>query len=135
MSNQIITNKHESILDLTPLRDVYDVTVVLRPRGTPGDSREVSGETAADPIIERVKGAGWINITAATSVAAAPASEPVPAALESAPTAELESAPAAELEPVAAVEPEPTVEPEPLPEPEPTPEPAPAKTSRSSRNK
>ena len=108
MSNQIITNKHASTLDLTPLRDVFDVIVVLRPQGTPGDSREISEETAADEIVERVKRAGWVSVTATGALAAPVAVAPEPVA----------------------VAPEPEMSPEPEPEPEPT-----AKPSRSSRNK
>jgi len=71
MSNKIIKNTQESTLDLTPMRDVFDVVLVLRPKGTPGDSREISEETANDEVVARVLGARWVTLSDATSTAVA----------------------------------------------------------------
>lgn len=101
MSNKTIRNTQESTLDLTPLRDVYDVVLVLRPKGSPGDSREISEETASDDVVGRVKTAGWVTVS---GVAAPAAAVPPPAA------AALPPPPAPSPAPVAVTAPEPTME-------------------------
>jgi hypothetical protein len=74
MTNLIITNKQASILDLSPLCDVFNNTLVLRPKGSPGAAREVLEETADDAIVHRAYKAGWIDVkSAAPAAAAAPA--------------------------------------------------------------
>lgn len=118
MSNLIIRNTQASTLDLTPMRDVFDVIVVLRPKGAKGDSREISAETAEHETVARVKKAGWISLepTGAVPVVAAP----VPV---TAPT------PATVAEP----EPAPVLETAPEPEPVPAPTETPSSKSRQSR--
>ncbi len=89
MSNQIVTNKQVSILDLTPLRDVHDNAIVLKPKGTAGASREITALVAESDTIQRVRAAGWVDVApvAAASppppspnkaVAAAPPPPPTP---------------------------------------------------------
>jgi len=62
VSNYIITNKQHSIMDLAPLRDVSGHVLTFRPKGTPGDSKEVDEATVDSEIVERVYKAGWIDI-------------------------------------------------------------------------
>ena len=132
MSDQIVTNKQMSVLDLSPLRDTADVALVLQPRGTEGATRIVSAETAESEVLQRVKKAGWVDVTSANAAAPAPGKTAVPPPPE----------PAPEPAPVAAV-PEPEPEPAPVaavPEPEPVdvvetpreiaPEPAPTPSKR-----
>lgn len=78
MSNSIIKNTQVSRVDLTPVRDAFGTLVVLSPKGTKGDSREVTAEAANDDIVQRVKKAGWISVTPVG--ATPPAPEPVPVA-------------------------------------------------------
>lgn len=64
MQNKIITNKQGSIVALAPLLDAAGNALVLQPKGTKGDEREITTETAEDEIIERVKKAGWVSVRA-----------------------------------------------------------------------
>lgn len=105
MSNHIISNKQNSILDLSPLRDTAEVVIVLRPKSSAGDSREVSQETAENEVAVRAKTAGWIDITAASTKVAAPVAA----------VAEVTAAEVAEVAKTAAE----TAMPPPLPAPEP----------------
>ena len=72
-----IVNLHQGILDLSVVKDVNGMPVVLQPKGMSGSSRECFDETANHP---RVVAAKWLSVQsgAATPVAAAP--EPVKAA-------------------------------------------------------
>jgi outer membrane biosynthesis protein TonB len=135
MSNLIIKNTQASTLDLTPMRDVFDVIVVLRPAGTKGDSREISEETASHEIVERVMKARWVSLEAVdTGAPSAPTEVPRTPVENVAVAATVESAPTPAPEPVED-EPEPEIEAEPAPEPvpEPMPVPAPTETSASSK--
>ena len=125
MSNHIVTNKQASLLDLSPLRDVAGIILVLRPRGTEGASRVVTSATAESDVLRRVKNAGWVDVGPAD---AAPV--PVKAALP-APVVAPVAAPEPVLIPVSVSVPEPASAP--APEPEPAPEPAPAPTSTKRR--
>ena len=78
MSNSIITNKQASILDLSPLRDTAATVIVLRPKGSKGDSCVVSQETADSEVAARARTAGWIEIAAAGTDAASTAPEITP---------------------------------------------------------
>lgn len=84
MSNETITNTQVSVIDLTPMEDVFGLKIVLRPKGAKGDSREVSAETAANPIIQRVKAHGWVTLTPTSPAVTTPSIPPPPAG----PTAE-----------------------------------------------
>jgi hypothetical protein len=131
MSDQTVTNKQMSVLDLSPLRDTADVVVVLRPRGTAGASCIVSAETAESDVLQRVKKAGWVDVAPAHAAAPAPIKAPAPAPVKAAepapaPVKAAEPAPA----PVKAAEPAPAPEPEPAPEIEIEVEPAPPPTKR-----
>jgi hypothetical protein len=97
MSNYIITNKQGSNMTLAPLLDTAGNALVLAPKGTQGDEREIDAETAAHEIIERVRLAGWVTVR--PIAVTAPQNEPAA--------------------------PPPTPEPPPAPAPEPAPEPEP----------
>lgn len=60
--NKLITNKQVSIVALTPLLDVAGHALVLQPKGTKGDEREITAETAEDEIVKRVEKAGWVRV-------------------------------------------------------------------------
>ena len=106
-----IVNEYPGILDLSVIKDVVNIPVVLQPKGTGGASRECFSEAADHPSVLAMKKAGRVSIR---GEAAAPAPAPAPVAAPPAP-APVEAAPPA---------PEPAPEPEALPPaPEPTPEP------------
>lgn len=108
-----IVNEYPGILDLSVIKDVVNIPVVLQPKGTGGASRECFSEAADHPSVLAMKKAGRVSIRG-EAAAAAPAPAPAPVAAAPAP-APVEAAPPA---------PEPASEPEALPPaPEPTPEP------------
>ena len=107
MSNQLITNKLSSVLTLAPLLDEYGRALVLQPKGTKNDTKEISADTDAHEIVLRVKKANWISVAPVGATPAAPPSTPVIAAPTPAPAPVVEPAPAP-------VEPAP-VEPAPAP--------------------
>ncbi len=73
MQNHVITNKQESVLDMSPLKDANGLALALRPRGQKGDSKEITAEVAESEIVARVKKAGWVDVR---PVGAAPADPP-----------------------------------------------------------
>lgn len=136
MSNLLIKNTQSSILDMAPLRDVFDVALVLAPKGTPGDFREITEDVATTDTVQRVKAAGWVLLNPMSPLpqAAAPVvptvSEPItvpePAAESVAATAVapvVEPATAPVVEPVAEPADVPVVEPVAAPVSEPAVEP------------
>ena len=76
MQNQIITNTQLSVLDMSPLHDAHGNALVLKPKGQKGDSKEISGEVAASEIVDRVKKAKWVTLSAVTTAPSAPPSAP-----------------------------------------------------------
>jgi len=114
-----IVNEYPGILDLSVIKDVVNIPVVLQPKGTGGASRECFSEAADHPSVLAMKKAGRVSIRG-EAAAAAPAPAPAPAPVAAAPApAPVEAAP-----PAPAPAPEPAPEPEALPPaPEPTPEP------------
>ncbi len=78
MPNQIITNNQPSIVEMSPLKDVNDAALVLRPKGQKGDSKEVTQETADDEIVARVKKMGWIDVRPASTAPDVPPLSPAP---------------------------------------------------------
>jgi len=114
MPNYIVTNKHDSILDLAPLVDTRGAKLALRPKGKPGASSEISEETLhQDGILERMYKAQWVDIEPArppmleVPEQREPPAPPAPETVEP-------PAPPAPAEPVA---PEAPAEPPPLPPP------------------
>lgn len=115
MSNQIITNKLSSVLTLAPLHDEYGVVLVLQPKGTKGDSKEISAETAEHEIILRVRKASWVSLAPVGASQATPApSKPVPTP-PSKPVVTAPPAPPPSKPVVTAPPPPPIVEPVPPP--------------------
>lgn len=115
MPNHRITNKQGSNMTLAPLLDVEGNALVLAPKGTKGDEKEIDAETAENEIVTRMKTAGWVDVRPvhhhhqpAQHKAEEPPPPPPPA-----------PEPKAEEPP-----PPPAPEPEPMPPP-PAPEPAP----------
>lgn len=78
MSNHRITNKQGSNMTLSPLLDVEGNALVLAPKGTKGDAKEIDAETAASEIVERMKAAGWVGVS--PIVANPPQQAPAPRA-------------------------------------------------------
>lgn len=79
MSNFIISNKQGSNVSLAPLHDTRGHMLVLRPRGKPGDSKEIDADTAHGEIVERVVKAGWVSIApVGLTPAATPPVPPAP---------------------------------------------------------
>jgi len=104
-----IVNEYPGILDLSVIKDVVNIPVVLQPKGHGGASRECFAEAADHPSVMAMKKAGRVSVREDATAAAAP---PVAAAPAPAPT------------------PAPAPEPEALPPaPEPAPEPTPEATS------
>lgn len=123
MPNFIISNKQASNMDLAPLRDVTGHILTFRPKGQPGDSKEVDEATCDSEIIERVFKAGWISIKSVSAWEQPPPEPPLPAAAAPpappAPPPPLPLAPPAPIhvapehsEPVVALEPEHAAEPQ-----------------------
>jgi hypothetical protein len=133
MSNFTITNKQGSILSLSPLQDENGVALVLHPAGSQGASKTISAETAEHEIVERVKKANWVSVTAVGAVAApkaavvAPPPPPAPPAPVAVTPEATQVMPPAEVETLVERTKEP--EPEAASEPPPMPEP-PVKRSR-----
>ncbi len=101
MPNHRITNKQGSNMTLAPLLDVEGNALVLAPKGTKGDEKEIDAETAENEIVTRMKTAGWVDVRPLHHQPAQHAPEPPPA-------------------------PEPEPKAEALPPPPPAPEPEPA---------
>ena len=85
-----IVNQHQGILDLSVVKDVNGLPVVLQPKGMPGSSRECFDETANHPRVVAMAGAKWLIVqagAAAPVVATTEARPPAPAPVEAAPPA------------------------------------------------
>jgi len=121
-----IVNEYPGILDLSVIKDVANIPVVLKPKGTNGASRECFSDASEHPSVLAMKKAGRISIKD-SAIAPTPAPEPVVVAAPPAPAPATEPVVVAPEPVVAAPEPPPEPAPEPVaaaPEPEPEPEPA-----------
>lgn len=136
---KLISNTQPSVLNMSPLVDVHGAALILQPKGTQGDTKEITDEDAEGEIVGRVKAVRWVTLkdthnVEPTPAPLPPAPAPEPVAVEPPPAPEpvaVEPEPAPE--PVAAeVAPEPVAaEPEPVAaEPEPEPAPAPRKSRK-----
>ena len=78
MPNKLIVNEMPSVLDLSVIKDVNGNAVTLRPRGTPGASREVVLEATRHEVVQRVIDLKWVSIRAVSAPAAAEPEPPPP---------------------------------------------------------
>lgn len=64
MANFRLTNKTQSILDMSPMKDVLGNALTLKPMGTEGSVLEVDGTTVISDIVQRVRRCNWIDVQA-----------------------------------------------------------------------
>jgi hypothetical protein len=125
--NRIIANKLGSILDLSPLHGIDGQILVLRPQGTKGASREISEETADDPIIVRVLNMRWVDVEPVSMAAVVPTAPDAPPAPPAPPESDAPPAPSStpsmesDAPPAPPAPHAPETEPDALPPPPPAP--------------
>jgi hypothetical protein len=108
MPNHTVTNATTSMLDMSPLCDLFGQKLTLRSQ----ESRDVDDKTFNDDIVQRVIRAKWLTVTP-QSIANAPEPAAPPETPETPVDAPETSAPAAPPEaPVVEASPEPEPEPE-----------------------
>jgi len=69
----LLTNKTQSILDMSPLKDVHGNVLTLKP----GASREVDAETLGNDIVQRMLKPQWVSVGSPEMAAPLPTHPPL----------------------------------------------------------
>jgi hypothetical protein len=73
-----ICNQLPNVLDLSDVQNTDGLPITLRAKGTAGDTCECPQEMEDNPVLLRVKNAGWVTVIKPEVMKIAPTPEPIP---------------------------------------------------------